>query len=110
MIKHLALACLCSTIVISAIACSPSTFSKEQELYDDVARYACYAAAGQRATEALHGGCPDLLRDAKAAVSCPIIDQVITVLQSDLEKCDEQPEEPKVLAPPPSYGNKVAAR
>lgn len=72
------------------VGCSPSTFTKEQELYDDVARYACYAAAGQKATEALHSGCPDLLRDAKAAVSCPIVDQVITVLQNDLEACDSE--------------------
>jgi hypothetical protein len=77
-------------LALTLVACTPSTFTKEQELYDDVARYACYAAAGQRATESLHGGCPDLLRDAKAAVSCPIIDQVVAVLQRDLEACDAE--------------------
>lgn len=70
--------------------CSPSQFSKEQEVYTEVARYACYHAAGIKAAEALETACPDFAKKVEPTLSCPITDQIIAVLESDLAACDSE--------------------
>lgn len=71
------------------VGCSQSSMQKADELYDEVARYACYNAAGAKATLALHAACPDLPTDVPGlVVGCPIVDQVVAVLERDLEACD----------------------
>jgi hypothetical protein len=82
MIKYTVLAALL------LVGCTKSQFTKEQELYTEVARYACYAAAGQKAADALEAACPDFAKSVSSAISCPAVDLVVDVLTDDLEKCD----------------------
>lgn len=70
------------------LGCSQSQMSKEQEVYTEVARYACYYAAGDKAAKALETACPDFAKKVDPSLTCPITDQIIVVLEADLEKCD----------------------
>lgn len=89
MIKYLAFRLIPLALVLGGFAaCTKSQFTKEQELYAEVARYACYSAAGQKAAEALEAACPDFAKGLSQAIHCPTVDLVVDVLTSDLEKCD----------------------
>jgi hypothetical protein len=60
------------------------TLPTEQQMTEQVARFACYAASAHDAEVSLHELCPD----AKTRAQCPALGPLFTELQKKLEACD----------------------